>query len=101
MFIQTEDTPNPNTLKFLPGRAVMGESAVADFPDAEAAGRSPLASALFATGDVARVFFGSDFVSVTKADGDWRHIKPPILAAIMDHFTQGLPLIEGDHAEAE
>jgi Fe-S cluster biogenesis protein NfuA len=101
MFIQTEDTPNPNTLKFLPGRAVMGESAVADFPDAETAGRSPLASALFATGDVARVFFGSDFISVTKAEGDWRHLKPPILAAIMDHFTQGLPLIEGNHAEAE
>ena len=101
MFIQTESTPNPNTLKFLPGREVMGESAVADFPDQEAAARSPLASALFEIADVSRVFFGSDFISVTKADGDWKHIKPPILAAIMDHFTQELPLIEGDHAEAE
>ncbi|HEX3666481.1 MAG TPA: NifU family protein [Rhizomicrobium sp.] len=101
MFIQTEDTPNPNTLKFLPGREVMGTGAVADFPDAEAAQRSPLASALFGIGEVARVFFGSDFISVTKADVEWKHLKPAVLAAIMDHFTQGLPLIEGDHAEAE
>ena len=101
MFIQTESTPNPNTLKFLPGRAVMGDGAVADFPDAEAAERSPLARALFGIPDVARVFFGSDFISVTKADADWRHLKPAILAAIMDHFTQGLPLIEDGHAEAE
>ncbi|HEX4157599.1 MAG TPA: NifU family protein [Rhizomicrobium sp.] len=101
MFIQTESTPNPNTLKFLPGREVMGEAAVADFPDAEAAERSPLASALFEIQDVARVFFGSDFISVTKSDADWRHLKPAILAAIMDHFTQGLPLIEGNHAETE
>jgi Fe-S cluster biogenesis protein NfuA len=93
MFIQTESTPNPATLKFLPGRAVMGESAVADFPDAEAAKRSPLASALFAVPDVSRVFFGSDFISVTKNDGDWKHLKPSILGAIMEHFTAGLPLI--------
>ena len=94
MFIQTESTPNPATLKFLPGREVMGESAVADFPDRTAAQRSPLASALFAVPDVSRVFFGSDFISVTKADGDWKHLKPAVLGAIMEHFTRGLPLVE-------
>ncbi len=94
MFIQTESTPNPATLKFLPGREVMGEGAVADFPDSEAAARSPLAAALFEIDDVSRVFFGSDFISVTKSDGDWRHLKPPILGAIMEHFTRGIPLIE-------
>ncbi|HUJ46016.1 MAG TPA: NifU family protein [Rhizomicrobium sp.] len=101
MFIQTESTPNPATLKFLPGREVMGEGAVADFPDREAAGRSPLAAALFEIPDVARVFFGSDFISVTKSSGDWKHLKPPILGAIMEHFTRDLPLIEGDAAEAD
>jgi Fe-S cluster biogenesis protein NfuA len=102
MFIQTESTPNPNTLKFLPGRDVMGQGALADFPDAETAVRSPLASALFEIPDVARVFFGSDFISVTKSDADWKLLKPAILAAIMDHFTQGLPLlVDGSHAEAE
>ena len=89
MFIQTESTPNPATLKFLPGREVMGEGAVADFPDREAAARSPLAAALFEIPAVSRVFFGADFISVTKADGDWQHIKPAILGAIMEHFTQG------------
>jgi Fe-S cluster biogenesis protein NfuA len=101
MFIQTESTPNPNTLKFLPGRDVMGEGAVADFPSAEQAGRSPLASALFAIPDVARVFFGSDFISVTKRDGDWKHLKPAILGAVMEHFTRGLPLMEGSAEETE
>lgn len=98
MFIQTESTPNPATLKFLPGRAVMGEGAVADFPDRESAQRSPLAAALFEVPDVARVFFGSDFISVTKSGGDWRSLKASILAAIMDHFTRGLPFI---HASEE
>lgn len=101
MFIQTESTPNPNTLKFLPGRDVMGEGAVADFPSAEQAGRSPLASALFTIPEVARVFFGSDFISVTKRDGDWKHLKPAILGAVMEHFTRGLPLIEGGAEEGE
>jgi len=101
MFIQTESTPNPATLKFLPGRAVMGEGAVADFPDADAAARSPLASALFTLPEVGRVFFGADFISVTKTDGDWRNIKPQILGAIMEHFTQGLPLIAGAAEEAD
>ncbi len=101
MFIQTESTPNPQTLKFLPGREVMGESAVADFPGPEAAQRSGLARALFEIPDVARVFFGSDFISVTKSDGEWKHLKPAILGVIMDHFTRGAPLLEGSQGEAE
>jgi len=101
MFIQTESTPNPATLKFLPGREVMGEGAVADFPSAETAARSPLAKALFAIPEVSRVFFGSDFISVTKRDGDWKHLKPTILGAVMEHFTRGLPLIEGAAEETE
>ena len=100
MFIQTEATPNPATLKFVPGRTVMGEGAVADFADKESAKRSPLAASLFEVPDVSRVFFGSDFISVTKAGGDWRNLKAPILAAIMEHFTRGLPLIEA-HEESE
>ena len=99
MFIQTESTPNPATMKFLPGREVMGAGAVADFPDRDAATRSPLAGALFEIDGVSRVFFGSDFISVTKADGDWRHLKPPILGAIMEHFTRELPLFESDREE--
>jgi Fe-S cluster biogenesis protein NfuA len=94
MFIQTESTPNPATLKFLPGREVMGEAAVADFANREAAGRSPLARALFELPEVGRVFFGADFISVTKTDGEWKHLKPAILGAIMEHFSRGLPLIE-------
>jgi Fe-S cluster biogenesis protein NfuA len=101
MFIQTESTPNPATLKFLPGRDVMGEGAVADFPSAETAGRSPLAKALFSIPEVSRVFFGADFISVTKRDGDWKHLKPAILGAVMEHFTQGHPLIEGSAAEID
>jgi Fe-S cluster biogenesis protein NfuA len=102
MFIQTESTPNPATLKFLPGRDVMGEAAVADFPDASSAERSPLAHALFTLPDVTRVFFGSDFISVTKSEtSDWRHIKPAILGAIMEHFTRDIPLMEGGAAEAD
>jgi Fe-S cluster biogenesis protein NfuA len=101
MFIQTESTPNPATLKFLPGRDVMGEGAVADFPSAETAGRSPLAKALFSIPEVSRVFFGADFISVTKRDGDWKHLKPAILGAVMEHFTQGHPLIEGAALETD
>ncbi len=101
MFIQTESTPNPATLKFLPGRDVMGEGGVADFPDASSAGRSPLAKALFLIPDVSRVFFGADFISVTKRDGDWKHLKPAILGAVMEHFTQGLPLLEGGADETQ
>ena len=98
MFIQTETTPNPATLKFIPGREVMASGTV-DFPDAEAGARSPLATRLFAIPEVERVFFGSDFVTVTKRDGDWRHLKPAILGAIMEHFTLGLPLFESEVAE--
>jgi Fe-S cluster biogenesis protein NfuA len=104
MFIQTESTPNPNTLKFLPGRDVLGEGNVADFPSADSASRSPLARALFAIPEVSRVFFGADFISVTKRDGEWKHLKPAILGAVMEHFTQGLPLLEGtadEHGEEE
>ena len=101
MFIQTESTPNPATLKFLPGREVMGEGAVADFPNVESAQRSPLARGLFEVDGVARVFFGADFISVTKSSGEWKQLKAPILAAIMDQFTHGLPLIEAAGEEAD
>lgn len=99
MFIQTESTPNPATLKFIPGRTVMPEG-TADFRDAEAAARAPLARALFAIDGVTGVFFGADFVAVTKAAGEWQHLKPAILGAIMDHFTSGAPLFE-DGAAAD
>jgi Fe-S cluster biogenesis protein NfuA len=104
MFIQTETTPNPATLKFLPGREVVGAGSVVDFPDAATGTRSPLAARLFAIPQIARVFFGADFISVTKQEGDWKHLKPAILAAIMEHFTRGLPLFDSDgmpEAEAE
>ena len=95
MFIQTEATPNPATLKFLPGRDVMGEGAVADFPSIEQAGRSPLAKALFAIPEVSRVFFGSDFISVTKRDGDWKHLKPDGVLAmhVSNHYLDLAPVI--------
>ncbi len=94
MFIQTEQTPNPATLKFLPGRQVMS-SGTANFTSADAAGRqSPLAERLFTLPEVTGVFFGADFVTVTKSgDGDWRHLKPAILAEIMEHFTSGRPVL--------
>jgi Fe-S cluster biogenesis protein NfuA len=104
MFIQTESTPNPATLKFLPGQAVM-ETGTADFPSADTAGPSPLAKRIFGVSGVAGVFFGPDFVTVTKDEPiDWNHIKPAILGAIMEHFQSGLPVLEGDdvsggHAE--
>jgi Fe-S cluster biogenesis protein NfuA len=98
MFIQTESTPNPATLKFLPGQTVL-ELGTADFPSAEAAAKSPLAKRIFAAGGVTGVFFGNDFVTVTKAEGtDWPHIKPQILGAIMEHFQSGQPVIEGEQA---
>lgn len=98
MFIQTESTPNPATLKFLPGQTVL-ELGTADFPSAEAASKSPLAQRIFATGGVAGVFFGTDFVTVTKADDvAWDHIKPAILGAIMEHYQSGAPVIAGEGA---
>ena len=95
MFIQTEATPNPATLKFLPGVVVMPEG-TADFRDPAAAAEvSPLAAALFSVPGVTGVFFGYDFVTVTKDDGDWQHLKPAILGAIMEHFMTGRPVISG------
>jgi Fe-S cluster biogenesis protein NfuA len=94
MFIETESTPNPATLKFLPGRYVM-ESGTADFASSASAERSPLASQLFALPGVARVFLGGDFITVTKADGvSWQALKPQVLGAIMDHFVTGRPVIQ-------
>ena len=97
MFIQTEPTPNPDVLKFLPGREVMGEG-TREFR-ADGADASPLAQSLFAIEGVERVFFGPDFVTVTRNtedDLDWRQLKAPILAAIMEHFTSGAPLFAED-----
>ncbi len=93
MFIQTEETPNPATLKFLPGRTVM-EAGTADFPAAEAAKRSPLAEHLFGLAGVTGVFLGSDFITVTKGgDRDWYLMKPAILGVIMEHFSAGRPML--------
>ncbi|MDB5587352.1 MAG: NifU family protein [Devosia sp.] len=92
MFIQTEATPNPATLKFLPGRDVL-EGEPRDFRNPEAAAISPLAMGLFAISGVNGVFLGSDFISVTKDDTNWAHIKPAILGVIMDHFLSGKPVI--------
>jgi Fe-S cluster biogenesis protein NfuA len=93
MFIQTESTPNPATLKFLPGQTVL-DMGTADFPSPEGASASPLATRLFAVGGVTGVFFGTDFVTVTKAaDAEWDHIKPALLGAIMEHFQSGQPVM--------
>ena len=92
MFIQTEATPNPQTLKFLPGRDVLAGEPM-DFRTEEAAGASPLASALFTIDGVSGVFFGSDFIAVTKGENEWSHIKPAILGSIMEHFMSGNPLL--------
>jgi Fe-S cluster biogenesis protein NfuA len=98
MFIQTEETPNPATLKFLPGRPVM-TSGTANFTTPEAARISPLAERLFSLPEVRGVFLGTDFVTVTKAgDGDWYRLKPAILAIIMEHFTAGRPVLLADEA---
>jgi Fe-S cluster biogenesis protein NfuA len=91
MFIQTESTPNPATLKFLPGRIVLADGA--DFTDAASAHISPLAMRLFAVDGVTGVYLGPDFITVTKAGGEWHHLKPAILGAIMDHFTRGDPVM--------
>jgi Fe-S cluster biogenesis protein NfuA len=99
MFIQTEETPNPATLKFLPGKPVMA-AGVADFPNAAAAARSPLAQALFDVDGVTGVFLGADFVTVTKdAAKSWQTLKPIILGAIMDHYTSGQPAVAGEGAD--
>ena len=94
MFIQTEDTPNPATLKFIPGTDVMGQG-TADFPDKESAKGSALARRLFQIDGISGVFLGSDFVTVTKTDDqEWFTLKPSILAGIMEHYASGLPVID-------
>lgn len=100
MFIQTEETPNPAALKFLPGRPVL-ETGVADFISREAAGRSPLARLLFEIDGVAGVFLGSDFVTVTKTgEKNWQVLKPMVLGAIMDHFTAGVAVMDAGEETA-
>jgi Fe-S cluster biogenesis protein NfuA len=94
MLIETETTPNPSTLKFLPGRAVM-ESGTRDFGSPEEADASPLAEALFTLGDVQGVFFGKDFVSVTVGPGtNWADVKPDVLSILLDHFAANMPLFK-------
>jgi Fe-S cluster biogenesis protein NfuA len=92
MFIQTEATPNPATLKFLPGRSVSPQGPI-ELRDPALAERSPLATRLFGVKGVSAVFFGSDFITVTKAEGEWPHLKPAILGAIMEHYMSGAPLM--------
>jgi len=98
MFIQTETTPNPASLKFLPGRIVLG-SGTAEFRDSDEAARSPLAERLFGVDGVGGVFLGSDFITVTKTDGEWQHLKPAVLGAIMEHFLSGMPVIRTEAAD--
>ena len=100
MFIQTEATPNPATLKFLPGRTVL-DNGTLDLREAEQAAQSPLAKRLFGIAGVSGVFFGSDFITVTKSAGEWQQLKPMILGAIMEHYMSGAPLIAADAADAE
>ncbi len=108
MFIQTEDTPNPLTMKFLPGRAVM-DTGTANFPDSGSAGTSPLASRLFDVAGVTGVFLGRDFISVTRSpENDWQMMKPVILGVVMEHFVTGAPIMsvrrdepEGDEGDSE
>ena len=95
MFIQTEPPPNPATLKFIPGRSVLGEG-TADYRTSDEASDSPLAARLFEVEGVKGVFLGSDFISVTKDDTEWQHLKPAILGAIMDHFMSGSPVREAE-----
>jgi Fe-S cluster biogenesis protein NfuA len=100
MFIQTEATPNPSTLKFIPGREVL-RSGTRDFRDRDAAGRaSPLAARIFEVDGVEGVFLGSDFISVTKGTGEWQHLKPALLGAIMEHYMSGAPVVT-DAPDAE
>lgn len=98
MYIETETTPNPATLKFLPGEQVMA-AGTREFTDEDQAQASPLAEALFSLGDVTGVFFGRDFVSVTAGPGvDWSQLKPQVVAMLLDHFVSGAPLFAGPDA---
>ena len=94
MFIQTEATPNPATLKFLPGKAVLADG-TADYRSETEASGSPLAQRLFEVDGVSGVFLGPDFISVTKRDGEWQHLRPAVLGAIMEHFVSGAPVMTG------
>ena len=100
MFIQTETTPNPATLKFLPGRDVVPGEPL-DFKTADAAATSPLATALFGVPGITGVFLGSDFISVTKDDAEWSHIKPSVLGVIMEHFLSGKPVVDTGSSASE
>ena len=100
MFIQTETTPNPATLKFIPGRLVL-EGGTMEFANREAATRSPLAERLFGVPGVTGVFYGSDFITVTKDASDWQHLKPAILGAIMEHYMSGAPLLVDGSATSD
>jgi len=99
MFIQTEPTPNPATLKFLHGRAVLAHGTL-EMRDKAAARQSPLAERLFGIDGVSGVFFGSDFISVTKTAGEWQQLKPAILGAIMEHFMSGAPVVRAEEQAA-
>jgi Fe-S cluster biogenesis protein NfuA len=100
MFIQTEATPNPATLKFIPGKPVLDQGTL-EFLSPEQGKSSPLASRLFAIDGVSGVFFGPDFISVTKGEGEWQHLKPAILGAIMEHYLSGEAVTEGETQGAE
>jgi Fe-S cluster biogenesis protein NfuA len=100
MFIQTEATPNPATLKFIPGKSVLTDG-TADFRQPGEASNSPLATRLFEIDGVKGVFLGSDFISVTKDDSEWQHLKPAILGAIMEHYMSGAPVIGTNGANDE
>ncbi|MEM1198833.1 MAG: NifU family protein [Pseudomonadota bacterium] len=101
MFIQTEATPNPATLKFIPGKPVLPND-TRDYRDPDQAAESPLASRLFQVNGVTGVFFGSDFVTITKDDADWQHLKPAILGVIMEHYLSGAPVVgEGASTSTE
>jgi Fe-S cluster biogenesis protein NfuA len=97
MFIQTEATPNPATLKFLPGRTVLPHGTL-DIRDAASAAQSPLAERLFGIDGVSGVFLGSDFIAITKSQGEWQQLKPAILGAVMEHFMSGAPILSGEAA---
>lgn len=100
MFIQTEATPNPATLKFLPGKEVL-TTGTRDYRDAEMAEQSPLATSLFGIDGITGVFFGSDFISVTKAVGEWQHLKPAILGIIMEHYMSGAAIVKDGQTTVE
>src|SRR5215510_2772108 len=99
MFIPTEAPPNPATLKFLPGRTVLPHGTL-DMRDAEAAAQSPLAERLFGIDGVSGVFLGSDFIAITKSQGEWQQLKPAILGAVMEHFMSGAPMLNDEAAAA-